>query len=179
MDLAKHYLTTCIKNFNDLKNLGEKALTQLSEQDTFWFPDNDSNSVAIIIRHLNGNMLSRWTDFLTTDGEKDFRKRDREFESNKHENRETLTSKWEKGWKCLIESLDLLTEDDLLKEVTIRNQKHTVVQAINRQLIHYGYHIGQIVYIAKLCSGKDWKTLSVAKGKSDEFNEEMKKKHTK
>ena len=178
MNLGNHYLKTCVKNFSELKMLGEKAFSQMNEEDFFWTPDEESNSIAIIIRHLSGNMLSRWTDFLTTDGEKDYRKRDQEFVTNTHENKESILSKWEKGWKCLFDTLNLLTDNDLLKEVTIRSQKHTVVQAINRQLTHYGYHIGQIVYIVKLCSGKEWKTLSVAKGKSKEFNEEMKKKQT-
>lgn len=177
MDLGNHYLTTCIKNFKDLKNLGKKTFSQICKEDFFWTPDEESNSIAIIIRHLSGNMLSRWTEFLTTDGEKEFRKRDQEFVTNTHENKEGLISKWEEGWKCLFDTLNLLTDDDLLKEVTIRSQKHTVVQAINRQLIHNGYHIGQIVYIAKLRSGKEWKTLSVAKGKSEKFNEEMKRKY--
>jgi len=149
----------------------------MSEDDFFWTPDEESNSIAIIVRHLSGNMFSRWTNFLTTDGEKDFRKRDQEFVSNTHENKKELISKWEKGWKCLLATLNLLTDNDLLKEVTIRSQKHTVIQAINRQLTHYGYHIGQIIYIAKLRSGKEWETLSVERGKSEEFNEEMKKKN--
>ncbi|NHJ32468.1 MAG: DUF1572 domain-containing protein [Asgard group archaeon] len=178
MEFGKHYLRTCLKNFNDLKELGEKAFSQTNDVDFFWTPDEESNSIAIIVKHLSGNMLSRWTDFLTTDGEKNFRKRDREFELSNNEDKDSFLNKWEDGWRCLIDALNLITEDDLLKDVTIRSQKHTVVQAINRQLTHYGFHIGQIVYLAKLRSGKEWKTLSVERGKSEEFNEEMKKKHT-
>jgi hypothetical protein len=176
MDLGNHYTKTCIKNFIDLKNLGEKTFTQLNEEDFICSPGDDSNSIAIIVRHVSGNMLSRWTDFLTTDGEKDFRNRDAEFETDYSDDKKDILNKWEKGWRCLFDTLNSLSKDDLLKEVTIRSQKHTVVQAINRQLTHYSYHIGQIVYIAKLRAKRNWKTLSVLKGKSKEFNEEMKKK---
>jgi len=177
MKLGDHQLKICIKNFEELKVLGEKAFSQIKDKDYFWSFEEESNCLAIIIKHLSGNMISRWTDFLITDGEKDFRNRDSEFEISIPRNKKDIIDKWEKGWKCLFETINMLTGDDLLKEITIRNQKHTVVQAINRQLIHYGYHIGQIVYLAKLLAKTNWNTLSVARGRSKEFNERMSKKN--
>ncbi len=170
MNLNKHYLENSISEFKKLKQLGDKSFSQIKDEDFFWSPDEDSNSIAIIVRHLSGNMLSRWTDFLTTDGEKENRNRDEEFERIFYTDKDDIISRWEKGWKRLFDTLGSLNENDLLKEIRIRNEPHTVIAAINRQLTHYGYHIGQIVYIAKHLEGTAWKSLSIPKGKSKEFN---------
>ena len=151
------------------KELGERTFVQLSDEALFWQPNEISNSIAIIVKHLWGNMLSRWTDFLTSDGEKQWRKRDKEFE-NDIKNRKELLSKWEEGWQCLFDSLNALNEKDLNKTVYIRNEKHTVTEAINRQLTHYAYHIGQIVYIGKMVQNTEWKNLSIPKGGSKAYN---------
>jgi len=174
-DPAQHYLDSARAEFAKLKALGDKAFTQLSDADFHYKPDTESNSIAIIIQHLSGNMISRWTDFLTTDGEKPTRNRDVEFEEVE-QNKETLLKVWEAGWKVFTDTLNSLSGDDMMKEVTIRAEKHTVIQAINRQLTHYGYHIGQIVYIGKHIKSSDWQTLSIAKNKSEEFNQKMKDK---
>jgi hypothetical protein len=150
-------------------------LAQLDAADFHYKPDAESNSIAIVIQHISGNMISRWTDFLTTDGEKPTRDRDREFEET-GQDKESLLRSWEAGWKAFNGTLDSLSGDDMLKEVTIRGEKHTVIQAINRQLTHYGYHIGQIVYLARHIRSGRWSTLSIAKNKSDEFNRKMKEK---
>lgn len=159
--IGKHYLENSVFEFKKLKELGDKTFLQLKDEDFFWSPDEESNSIAIIIRHLSGNMISRWTDFLTTDGEKENRKRDEEFEKLFYTDKDDVLSRWEKGWKRLFDTLESLTENDLLKEVRIRNQPHTVIQAINRQMTHYGYHIGQIVYIGKHLESGNWKSLSI------------------
>ncbi|MDQ3022401.1 MAG: DUF1572 domain-containing protein [Bacteroidota bacterium] len=165
MDLGKHYLENSISEFRKLKELGDKSFSQIKDEDYFWSPDEESNSIAIIVRHLSGNMISRWTDFLTTDGEKVTRKRDEEFEKLFYTDKDDVLSRWDKGWKIVFKTLESLNENDLLKEVKIRNQPHTVLEAINRQLTHYGYHIGQIVYIAKHLDGSSWKSLSIPKKK--------------
>lgn len=161
--LGKHYLENCIFEFRKLKDLGDKTFLQIKDEDFFWSPDEESNSIAIIVRHLSGNMISRWTDFLTTDGEKESRKRDEEFEKLFYTDKDDVLSRWEKGWKRLFDTLESLSENDLLKEVRIRNQPHTVIQALNRQMTHYGYHIGQIVYIGKHLESSNWKSLSIPK----------------
>jgi hypothetical protein len=167
------YLENCIKEFKDLKNIGDRTFQQIGDENFFWTADEGSNSIAIIIRHLSGNMISRWTDFLTTDGEKELRNRDEEFEKLFYTDKDDILSIWEKGWECLFNTLKSLTIDDLIKEVTIRGQKHSVIEAINRQLAHYGYHLGQIVYIAKHLKNESWTSLSIPKGMSKEFNEKM------
>jgi Protein of unknown function (DUF1572) len=164
-NLGKHYLENSIKEFKKLKELGDKTFLQIKDEDFFWSPDEESNSIAIIIRHLSGNMISRWTDFLATDGEKESRKRDEEFEPLFYTDKDDILSRWERGWKRTFETLESLNENDLLKKVKIRNQPHTVVEAINRQLTHYGYHIGQIVYIGKHLEGANWTSLSIPKKK--------------
>jgi len=163
--IGKHYLENAVKEFKGIKALGDKAFAQIKDEDFFWSPDEESNSIAIIVRHLHGNMISRWTDFLTTDGEKESRKRDEEFEKLFYTDKDDVISKWEKGWKKVLETVGSLKEDDLLKTVTIRNQPHTVIEAINRQLTHYSYHIGQIVFIAKHLMTDSWKSLSIPKAK--------------
>mgnify|MGYP000881503433 FL=1 len=170
--MSNNYLQSAIKQFEYYKSLGDKTFAQLTPEKLFWQYNDDSNSIAIIINHLWGNMLSRWTDFLTTDGEKEWRKRDAEFE-NTVSSEEELMKRWEEGWKCLFDALNSITNDDLEKEILIRNEKHTIAEAINRQLAHYPYHIGQIVFLGKMLSDNNWKSLSIPKGKSDAFNADM------
>ena len=169
--MDKGYLESVKKQFEYYKSLGEKTFEQISEQKLFWQPNEESNSIAIIVKHLHGNMLSRWTDFLTSDGEKEWRNRDEEF-NNSITTREELTNVWNNGWKCLFDTLNSLTTDDLSKIIYIRNMGHTVTEAINRQLAHYPYHIGQIVFIGKLVANEKWTSLSVPKGKSTTYNAE-------
>lgn len=166
------YLESVIKLFEYYKLLGEKSMDQLPEEKLFWQYNEESNSVAVIVKHLCGNMLSRWTDFLTTDGEKEWRNRDSEF-INDIQTREALLARWNQGWQCLLNSLKQLNEDDLQKTVYIRNEAHTVMEAINRQFAHYPYHVGQIVYIAKMVTDHEWKSLSIPRGHSDDFNAKM------
>ncbi len=167
--MTKGYLDSSKVQFYRYKLIGEKAFNILSEDDLFWEYNEKSNSIAIIIKHLWGNMMSRWTDFLTTDGEKEWRKRDKEFESDINTKKELL-EKWNQGWECLFTSLDSITEEDLdSKIIYIRNEEHSITDAINRQLAHYSYHIGQIVFIAKIVC-PDWKSLTIPKGESKEYN---------
>ena len=175
MTPSQHYIENARFEFAKLKALGDKAFAQLSDADFHYKPDAESNSIAIIIQHLSGNMISRWTDFLTTDGEKPTRHRDSEFEEGK-QNKEALIKAWEAVWAVFTDTLNSLTGEDVMKVVTIRGEKQTVIQALNRQLTHYGYHIGQIVYIGKHIRSSDWQTLSIAKNKSEEFNKKMKDK---
>ena len=169
--MENDYLESSIKQFEYYKLLGEKAIDQLPDDKLFWQYNEASNSIAIIVQHLWGNMLSRWTDFMTTDGEKDWRNRDAEFE-NIINTKEELLNKWNEGWNCLLNALKPLTAEDLQKTIYIRNQGHTVVEAINRQLAHYPYHVGQIVYIAKMVADSEWHSLSIPKGSSQSFNAE-------
>ena len=170
--MQNNYLTSAKQQFINYKLLAEKTFEQLSDEQLFWQFNETSNSIAIIINHLWGNMRSRWTDFLTTDGEKEWRMRDEEFENNLKD-RETLLLKWNEGWDCLFTTLNLLNAGDLTKQILIRNQPLSVVEAINRQLTHYAYHVGQIVFIGKLLCNDKWKTLSIAKGNSKEYNAEL------
>jgi len=167
--LGAEYLQTAIKRLRYYKLLGEKTFEQLSDADFHYTPNAGSNSIAVIIQHVSGNMLSRWTNFLTEDGEKEWRSRDEEFEVHNY-SKQQLTEMWEKGWACFLNSLSSLTEDDLLKTVYIRRDPLTVIDAINRQLAHYPYHVGQILYIGKIVKGADWQSLSIEKGKSEAFN---------
>ena len=166
--MKKDYLESIQKQFDYYKMLGDKTMAQLSDEQLFWAFNEDSNSIAVIVKHLWGNMLSRWTDFLNADGEKEWRDRDAEFEAD-IKTREELLQKWEEGWKCLLDTIQGLKEDDLEKIIYIRNLGHTVVEAINRQLAHYAYHIGQIVFIGKMLANS-WESLSIAKGQSKVFN---------
>lgn len=160
-----------IKQFQYYKQLGEKTFSQLSEQDLFWQYNENSNSIAIIVNHLSGNMLSRWTDFLTTDGEKEWRNRDEEFEAQ-IQSRDELLEKWQRGWNCMFDALKLIKkEEDLEQVIYIRNEGHTVIEAINRQLAHYPYHVGQIVFIGKLLKDAEWNSLSIPKNKSSDYNQ--------
>ncbi|HYG98319.1 MAG TPA: DinB family protein [Terriglobales bacterium] len=163
---GSHYLDEARRQFRGHKKLAEGALAQLSDEELFRAPDAESNSIAIMMRHISGNQRSRFTDFLTTDGEKPDRNRDQEFE-NPAQSREALVKVWEKSWAVVFDSLASLTPEDLLKTVTVRGEPLTVLQAINRQVAHYAYHVGQIVFLAKHWKGSEWKSLSIPKGKSN------------
>lgn len=176
MDLGNEYLKIVRERFESVKDLGDKTINQLSEKDIHWKLNKASNSIAIIAKHLSGNMVSRWSDFLTTDGEKSFRNRDQEFEDDVSSKQEMITI-WEKGWKTLLDTLNGLENQDLLKNITIRGERHTVLEAIERQMAHYSYHVGQIVYIGKQLKDESWETLSIPKGKSEEYLQEKLKKH--
>lgn len=170
--MPSEYLDSVIKRFNVYKALGDKTMEQLDEGNLFWQYNEASNSIAIIVQHLWGNMLSRWTNFLTEDGEKEWRERDAEFEKAIN-TKEELITKWDEGWDCLFAALQSLTNDDLEKTVYIRKEPLTVTDAINRQLAHYSYHIGQIVYLGKMQLNDRWISLSIPKGNSKEFNDKM------
>lgn len=163
-----NYLESALKQFQYYKMLGDKTFTQLANEDLFWQYNEESNSVATIVKHLWGNMLSRWTDFLNSDGEKEWRNRDAEFE-NDLQTREEMLQKWEEGWNSLFDALNSLKEEDLDKIIYIRNQGHTVLEAINRQLAHYSYHVGQIVFLGKMRVEK-WDSLSIPKNNSQKYN---------
>lgn len=165
------YLTSIKKQFEYYKTVGERTFEQLDEEDFFWQYNTESNSIAIIVNHLWGNMKSRWTDFLTSDGEKTWRNRDLEFEAV-IKTKEALLNKWNTGWHCLFDALGLINETNFDVTVYIRNQSHTITEAINRQLAHYSYHIGQIVFIGRMIKGNQWKSLTIPKGESSEFNQE-------
>ncbi|KFF11761.1 hypothetical protein IW15_13750 [Chryseobacterium soli] len=164
-----------IKRFEYYKSLGDNTLQQLSEEQVFWQYNEESNSIVVIIHHIAGNMLSRWTNFLTEDGEKSWRNRDEEFVNTMNTKQEVLDF-WEKGWKCFFDALGQINEENFYSTIYIRGEAHSVADAVFRQLAHYPYHIGQIVYLAKMMKNEDWKTLSIARNKSQEFNMEMKKK---
>jgi hypothetical protein len=163
-------LESARQQFQQYKEMGEKAMAQVPDKGLFWQFSDDSNSIAILVKHLWGNMLSRWTDFLDSDGEKDWRERDQEFE-NDINSRKELLDKWEEGWLCLFRAMDELEVKDWTADVMIRKEPHQVWQAVNRQIAHYAYHIGQLVFLAKMLADRPWETLSIAKGKSKEFNE--------
>ncbi len=172
-------LTISIPLYEYYKSLGDKAISQVNDDKALhWTPDEKSNSISVIVNHLHGNMLSRWTDFLTSDGEKPWRHRDGEFEE-KQDSRQELMAKWEEGWKCLFDALHSLTVDDLEKTIYIRNMGQSVEDAIMRQLAHYAYHVGQIVYLCRLVNEGDWKSLTIPKGNSEVYNKEKfeKEKH--
>jgi len=154
------YLKSVTSQLHYYKSLGEKAIAQLPDEKLFWQANEESNSVATIIRHMSGNMISRFTDFLVSDGEKPWRKRDEEFE-NPVCTRDELMAIWEKGWQCVLNTLATLDESHLEDIVYIRDEAHTVTEALNRQLAHYPYHVGQIVYIAKMTANESWKSLTI------------------
>ncbi|TBX67522.1 DUF1572 domain-containing protein [Flavobacterium silvisoli] len=164
-----HYLESVKKQFLYYKTLGEKAIAQLEPEQLFVSVNEDTNSIAVIVQHLVGNMLSRWTDFLTTDGEKEWRNRDGEFEETL-KTKEELMALWDKGWTCFFDAITPLTEEQLSNIIYIRNEGHTVMEAINRQLAHYPYHIGQIVFYAKMLKKTEWNSLSIPKNKSNSYN---------
>lgn len=163
------YLSDAIRSFRDYKKLAERAITQVSDTEFFTVIDDEANSIAVIVKHVAGNLRSRWRDFLASDGEKEDRDRDSEFEIAE-DGREALMEFWETGWKTLFDNIEPLTEDDFSRTITIRGEPHTVVGAINRQLTHYAYHIGQIVFLAKHLKSDQWKNLSVPRNRSASFN---------
>jgi hypothetical protein len=167
--IGSEFLTTAIRRLKYYKDLGDKTFQQLNDSDFHFRPNEESNSIAIIIRHLYGNMISRWTNFLIEDGEKEWRKRDEEFEMH-DDGKKPLLSLWEKGWECFFKALNSLQEADLLKTIYIRQEALTVIDAINRQMAHYPYHVGQIIFIGKILKGKDWNNLSIPKGQSQDYN---------
>lgn len=173
MNIGTIYLETTIKRFKEYKALGDKTFAQLNDEEMHLQPNDASNSIAVVIQHMHGNMLSRWTNFLTEDGEKAWRKRDDEFEIHDHSKLQ-LVQMWEEGWTVFLDTLQSLEEDDLAKTVTIRSQPLVVVDAVNRQLAHYSYHVGQIVYIGRWIKNEKWKSLSIPKGTSQQFNADMK-----
>ncbi len=175
-DSAQHYLADAIRTFRDYKKLAEGAFAQISDQDFFKPIDGESNSIAVNMKHMAGNMISRWTDFLTTDGEKPERDRDMEFQMLPGTTRDEMLAYWEKGWKCVFDAVEPLQPEDLMRTVRIRGEDHTVIQAINRQLAHYAYHVGQIVFLAKHFKSSEWQSLSVPRNKSAEFNAYLEKK---
>ena len=175
MNLGNEFLQSAVKRLKYYKELGDKTFDQLTDTDFHFQPNAENNSIAINIQHMAGNMFSRWTDLLTTDGEKEWRNRDIEFEEQ-NLSRQQLIDLWEKGWNCCLDSLRSLTEDDLLKTIHIRGEGLLVVDAINRQLAHYPYHVGQIIYIARIIKNKSWQNLSIPKGDSVQFNKQMKAK---
>ncbi|MBV9986599.1 MAG: DUF1572 family protein [Chitinophagaceae bacterium] len=165
MSFQTGFLTDSIKRFRYYKELGDKTFAQIEEADLFRQPSTESNSIAVIVQHMHGNMLSRWTNFLTEDGEKEWRQRDAEFYEGKS-TRQHILDLWEAGWTCMFDTLENLKPDDLEKKVTIRTESLTVYDAILRQLAHYPYHVGQIVYLGRLFKNEGWTSLSIPKGDS-------------
>ncbi len=167
---TEDYLGVVLREFRGIKKLADGALAQLGDEAFFAVPAEGDNSIAVIVKHVTGNLCSRWTDFLTADGEKPNRRRDDEFLVLYGDSRTHLMARWEVGWRTLFEALEPLQPEDFVRPVVIRGEKLSVLQAVNRQLTHYAYHVGQIVYIAKHLRGSAWKTLSIPVGKSEEFN---------
>ncbi|MBT8204324.1 MAG: DUF1572 domain-containing protein [Eudoraea sp.] len=175
MDIPSTYLANVKKEFLRYKTLAEKAFEQLNEEDIHHTYDEWDNSIAVIVKHIAGNMRSRWTNFLTEDGEKSWRNRETEFEASIKSKTEMLGA-WNAGWECLFTALDGLTPENLSDTVEIRKESHTVIEAINRQLGHYVYHIGQIVFLTKSIMGKEWQSPTIPRGQSDDYNKQMFKK---
>jgi hypothetical protein len=169
-DLGRQYLDDAIRELHKYKAFAERAAAQVEDEAWFRTLDPEGNSIALVMKHMTGNMRSRWTDFLTTDGEKPDRNRDSEFETEDSDTAASIRERWEDGWARVFAALEALAPDDLGRTVTIRGERHTVLQAINRQLTHYASHVGQIVFLAKHLSGDRWKTLSIPRGKSREFD---------
>jgi len=170
-DAAAHYLEEARRQLRGHKRMGEGAMTQLRDEDFFVTLDPEANSVAVLVKHLAGNMRSRFINFLTSDGEKADRFRDQEFELTSVTKRAEVMKWWEEGWACVFGAIDPLQPEDVMRTVTIRGEPHTVLQAINRQIAHYAQHIGQIVFLAKHLRSSEWKTLSIPRGKSEEFKQ--------
>ncbi|WP_299113816.1 DinB family protein [uncultured Winogradskyella sp.] len=169
--MENSYLTSVIKQFEYYKNLGNNTFNQLAFEELKKEFNEDSNSISIIVKHITGNMLSRWTNFLTEDGEKEWRKRDEEF-IDTFTSKEELIGAWNQGWQCLFNAIKPLSPTDLESVIYIRNQGHSVTEAVNRQMMHYAYHIGQIVLLGKLIKGNNWQSLSIPKGKSKDYNKD-------
>ena len=171
--MGQHYLDDALRRFRDYKQLAERAFAQISDEEFFRTLDEESNSIAINMKHMAGNMISRWTDFLTTDGEKPERNRDPEFVMLPKTSKDEMLAYWERGWQCVFDAVEPLKPEDLMRTIRVRGQDHTVVQAINRQLAHYAYHVGQIVFLAKHFKSSEWQSLSVPKNRSAEFNAQL------
>ena len=176
-DLGRHFLDNAMKEFRGLKALADKAIAQVDESQFFAAPDAETNSIAINVKHVAGNLRSRWSGFLTTDGEKPDRNRDGEFVVGPEDSHAALLQRWEQGWQILFDTLAALAPDDLMHTVRIRNEPHTVVQAVHRQFTHYGYHVGQIVGLAKQHRVREWQTVSVPRNRSADFNARMQERH--
>ena len=174
--VVQNYFEDALSSFRSYKKLAEKAIAQLTDEEFFVTLDQESNSVAVIMKHMAGNMFSRWTDFLTSDGEKANRNRDMEFVIESQTSKDDVIDYWERGWKCVFDALEPLRPEDFEKKVMIRGEEHTIVQAINRQMTHYAYHIGQIVFLAKHFRSAEWKSLSIPRNKSAEFNASIAKR---
>lgn len=171
MDIQQHFLDNARKLFLYYRTLGDKTIAQLNYDELQWQTEEEANSIAIIVKHMSGNMLSRWTDFLTADGEKSWRHRDQEFIDTLHDKQEVVDC-WNKGWDCVFDALNPLTGEDMTRTIYIRGEGHSIVEAIQRQMTHYAYHVGQMIVMAKMMKGKDWQSLSIPRGKSEEFNKE-------
>ena len=167
------FLTNALKIFRQYQDLGTKAIDRLNDEQLHWEPSPGANSIAVNVQHLAGNMRSRFTDFLIADGEKPDRHRDAEFEENAELTKDALMTMWNNGWAILYHALEQLTDGDLQREVLIRGEKHTVLGAVQRQIAHYAYHVGQIVYLGKVLLGEKWESLSIPRGQSDAFNQSM------
>jgi hypothetical protein len=176
-DIGAAFLTDAIRNFRSYKKLAEEALAQTSDEDIFRQIDPDANSIAVLIKHMAGNMRSRWTTFLTSDGEKPDRHRDQEFEIDPRTTRAEVTKWWEQGWQCVFDAVTPLKPDDLTRKVFIADREHTVLQALTRQLLHYSGHVNQIILLAKHFRGPEWKSLSIPKGQSETFARQFEQKH--
>lgn len=178
MDIEERYLNTVIEKFKEIKKLGDKTIAQLDDSELHWSMNEASNSIAVIMKHLSGNMISRWSDFFTSDGEKESRDRDSEF-TDDTASRQEMLEHWELGWETLFGTLSDLEGEDLQKTVRIRSEDHIVLEAIERQMSHYSYHIGQIVYIGKQIKSSGFNPLTIPKGQSEQYLNEMKRKHDK
>lgn len=174
--LSAHYIENALEEFRGMKALADKSVAQVSDEEFFRAIDPESNSIAVIMKHMSGNMRSRWTDFLNSDGEKPDRHRDTEFELDK-EDRRAIEQRWEEGWRLVFGAIEPLKGEDLMRTVTIRREPHTVVEAVNRQLAHYGQHVGQIIFLAKHLKSSAWRTLSIPRGQSGAFNKKMEEEH--
>lgn len=170
MNLQPAYLKSLIFECQRYKSLGDKTFVQLNDADIHWKYESTGNSIAVIVKHLSGNMLSRWTNFFSEDGEKTWRNRDSEFEDT-YKTKEEMLVAWEKGWNCFYDAIQEINEENFEKTIKIRNEPHSILQALNRQLAHYSYHIGQIVLLGKTIKGENWVSLSIPKGQSKAFNQ--------
>jgi hypothetical protein len=170
--LSAHYIENALEEFRGMKALADRAVAQVSDEEFFRAIDPESNSIAVIMKHVAGNMRSRWTNFLDSDGEKPDRHRDTEFEL-KGEGRKAIEERWEEGWRTVFGAIEPLKTEDLMRTVTIRREPHTIVEAVNRQLTHYGEHVGQIIFLAKHLKSSAWRTLSIPRGMSEAFNKKM------
>ncbi|MEX0313304.1 MAG: DUF1572 family protein [Allomuricauda sp.] len=172
MNLTENYLKSALFEFRRYKSMGDKTFAQLSDEQIRWKFKETDNSISIIVKHMVGNMLSRWTNFLTEDGEKTWRNREMEFEGE-YSSKDEMLQAWEKGWKCLFEALESINSTNFDSKVKIRNEEHTIVEAVNRQLAHYASHVGQIAFVGRMIKGADWVSLSIPKGGSEDFNKKM------